>query len=62
MENKPYNLLELSKQLRLPVKWLKQQADAGKIPCLRVGRWRYLFNLTAVQKALSEMAAEGEGK
>jgi excisionase family DNA binding protein len=61
MENKVYNLIGLSERLRLPAKWLKQQADAGEIPCLKVGRKR-LFNFDAVQEALSRLAAKGDNK
>jgi len=52
------NLFGLSKELNLPVKWLKAKAVKGQIPCLRIGR-RFRFNVDAVKAALSEMAAKG---
>jgi hypothetical protein len=50
------NLPGLSRALRLPAQWLKEEADAGGIPCLRVGR-RRLFSLPAVKAVLVERAA-----
>lgn len=38
-------------------RWLKQQAKAGKLPHLKVGR-RMLFNPVAVAEVLARMAAE----
>ena len=50
--------------LGVPRSWLKAEADANRIPCLRVNR-RRLFNLAAVRGALDERAAAptvaGEG-
>ena len=46
----------LARELRLPREWLTAEADAGRIPCLRVGRHR-LFNVAAVRAALAEQAA-----
>jgi excisionase family DNA binding protein len=46
----------LAYRLKLPAPWLRAQAEAGKIPCLKVGR-RVLFNPAAVERALAEMAA-----
>ena len=48
-------LHRLAMRLRLPARWLDAEANAGRIPCLRVGK-RKLFNLAAVELALSEMA------
>ena len=50
----------LAAALRLPALWLKAEADAGRIPCLRVGR-RLLFNLDAVKATLAERAARTGG-
>jgi hypothetical protein len=52
------NLYTLSKELNLPVKWLKAKAVEGHIPCLRIGR-RFRFNIEAVNAALLKMAAKG---
>lgn len=46
----------LARELRLPREWLITEADAGRLPCLRVGKKR-LFNLNAVRVALAERAA-----
>lgn len=51
------SLGQLSLATRLPREWLRGEADSGRIPCLRVGQ-RYVFNLRAVERALSERAAE----
>lgn len=37
-------------------RWLREQADAGKLPCIKAGT-RYLFNPEAVQEALATQAA-----
>jgi hypothetical protein len=47
MPSHTVNLTGLSARLRLPREWLRQEALAGRIPCLRVGR-RLLFNVEAV--------------
>lgn len=49
-------LRKLASQVRLPPAWLKGEALAGRLPCLRVGR-TFLFSLSAVEKALAERAA-----
>lgn len=43
-------------ELGVPQKWLKNEADEGRIPCLRIGP-RRLFNLAAVRKVLCERAS-----
>ncbi len=52
------NIVVLAKALRLPVRWLKSEAEAGRIPYLKVGR-RFLFNIKAVEWALAERASKG---
>ena len=47
----------LARYVGLPVAWLKREAVMRHIPALRVGR-RYYFNLAAVERALSRLAAE----
>ena len=49
-------LSRLAAELRLPRNWLKQEAQAGRLPCLRVGR-RLLFNRVAVEQVLADRAA-----
>jgi len=41
----------------VPADWLKDQADEGKVPCLKVDK-QYLFNPPAVQAALAIEAAK----
>lgn len=56
------NLRELARRLRrfgLTHSWLQQEADAGRLPCMRAGR-RLLFNVQAVEAALLRRAAESE--
>ena len=47
-------------RLGLPKAWLMNEADAGRLPCLRIGR-RMLFNIDAVERALSARAAGQHG-
>jgi hypothetical protein len=58
--NRPIPLHRLAARLRLPSEWLKAEADAGRIPCLRVGR-RTLFNPEAVERAIADLAAGPAG-
>ena len=52
-----FSLSRTARRLGVTQQWLRQQADAGTIPCLRAGN-RYLFNLEAVQDSLAAKAAE----
>ena len=54
-------LPRLSRRLGLPASWLRKEADAGRIPCLRAGS-RYLFHLESVQKVLAEAAGQTRQK
>ena len=49
-------LSRMSRRLGVTQQWLRDQADTGKIPCLKAGK-RYLFNPVAVQDALAAKAA-----
>jgi len=49
-------LSRMSRRLGVTQQWLRAEADAGKIPCLKAGN-RYLFNPMAVQEALASKAA-----
>lgn len=49
-------LARMARRLGVSQQWLRDQADAGKVPCLRAGK-RYLFNAVAVQKAIANQAA-----
>ena len=56
-ETKLLTVVALARVLRIPATWLKSEALAGRLPCLRVGR-RMLFNRDAVEVALLERAAK----
>jgi hypothetical protein len=49
---------QLARVLKLPRQWLRQQALDGRLPCLRVGRRKLRFDLEAVRRRLTELAAE----
>ena len=53
MSAKLLTLDQLSDCTGLPAAWLKREADAGRLPCIRAGR-RRMFDLAAVLKALAE--------
>lgn len=44
-------------RLGVPIAWLKSEAAAGRVPCLRVGR-RLLLNCDAVERALLERSMQ----
>jgi len=46
----------MARRLRVAVGWLRAEADAGRVPCLRAGN-RYLFSAEAVERVLAERAA-----
>lgn len=46
----------LARRLRVPASWLRSEADAGRLPCLRAGR-RYLFDAYTVERVLLARAA-----
>jgi excisionase family DNA binding protein len=52
----PLTLNRLAARLRLPRDWVRREAMAGRLPCLRVGK-KLLFNLAAVEQALADRAA-----
>lgn len=54
------NLRGLARELNLPLSWLSEEVRAGRIPHLKIGR-RYRFNPEAVETALAERAAKGQG-
>lgn len=54
------NLYECANLLQLPAKWLKHNALAGKLPCLKIGKRDIRFNPEAVQRAVEKMAAQSE--
>ena len=48
-------LRRAAKRAGVPVKWLKEQAEAGIVPCLRAGN-RWLFLPDAVAESIERMA------
>lgn len=45
----------MARALHIPAKWLKDEAEAGRVPCLRAGR-TLLFHPESVEKALVRRA------
>ena len=48
----------MARILRVPVVWLRGEAEAGRVPCLRAGKV-FLFDAEAVERVLLERAAGG---
>jgi hypothetical protein len=55
------NLRAMARHLRLPAKWLRAEAQAGRIPHLRAGA-TYLFDTNAVEKAVLRLLRESAGQ
>ena len=55
------NVHGLARVLCLPVRWLKVEAERGRLPCLRVGR-HMRFSVEAVERVLLERARKGESE
>ena len=53
------SLHRAARRIGVTSRWLRTEADAGRIPCLRADG-RYLFDIEAVTRALSRRAAHGE--
>lgn len=49
-------LRRAASRLGVPIAWLKQEAEAGRLPHLKIGR-RFVFNLAAVEVTLLERAS-----
>lgn len=58
MDKKYLRVEELARVTRLPAAWLKREADAGRLPCIRAGQ-RRMFSLAAVLKALADRQKNG---
>ena len=50
----------MARYLRVPVRWLRAEAEEGRIPHLKAGD-QYLFDAKAVEDALIDRAREREG-
>lgn len=53
----PANLLETARILRIPPRWLKHEARAGRVPSIKIGR-KLWFNPNAVALQIANRAAE----
>jgi hypothetical protein len=51
------SLSRMARRLGVTQQWLRDEAEAGRVPCLPAGN-RYLFNPSAVEEALAARAAE----
>ncbi len=49
-------LPQAARMLRVPKDWLKDEADAKRVPCLKAGD-RYLFDVDAVGEILMQRAS-----
>lgn len=49
------NEREAAARLGVPLEWLRKEAEAGRVPCLAVGR-RRLYIADALMAALAERA------
>jgi hypothetical protein len=58
MNAKLLTLHKLAERTGLPAAWLRREADAGRLPCIRAGRLR-MFDLAAVLKALADRQESG---
>lgn len=56
MQETPIGIAVLANRLRLPIRWIKSEAIAGRLPHLRVGR-QWLFSEKAVRAWLASRAA-----
>ena len=48
----------MARRLRVPVRWLKAEADAGRVPHVRAER-AYLFDPESVERVLVDRARDG---
>ncbi len=51
------SLPDMAERLGVPPLWLKEQAEAGRVPCLRVGR-KLMFHTKTAQAAVLAMAGD----
>lgn len=57
MEQTLVSLPTASRRVGVSPTWLRAEAKAGRVPCLPVGKTRFLFNLDALTQALNDRAA-----
>ena len=58
--DEPLPLSVAARALRVPVRWLRDEVEAGRLPGLRAGR-AILIHLPTVTERLAERAKTGEG-
>ena len=51
----------MARRLRVPVKWLRAEAEAGRVPCLKADK-ALLFDPLAVERTLLERAQQAAGQ
>jgi hypothetical protein len=51
-------ITQLSRTIGLPAAWIRREADAGRLPCIRAGRLR-MFDTEAVLRVLAERQSKG---
>jgi len=56
---RPVTLNQAARALGLPHDWLREEARAGRIPCLRAGE-RFLFDLEQTRRIVIERARRGD--
>ncbi len=60
MTPKLLSLCAMARRLRVTQKWLREEAESGKIPHLKADN-RFLFDPETVEKLLLQRAREGGG-
>jgi hypothetical protein len=58
---RPATLLQASRALGLPTDWLREEASAGRVPCLRVGPDRFVFDLEQLRSLILDRVRRGDG-
>jgi hypothetical protein len=57
---RPVTLHKAARSLGLPIDWLREEASAGRVPCLRAGD-RYLFDLEQLRELILDRVRRGDG-
>ena len=55
------SLSRMAMRAGITQRWLREQADAGNVPCLKAGH-RYLFSPSVVMEVLAAQASRVSGK
>ena len=50
----------MARRLRVPARWLRAEADAGRVPCLKAEN-AILFDADEVERVLLQRARQGGG-